>query len=58
MSSREKNEGHEDAEAPAVESEMGQAHRRGARAVATSKVADVVKHMSQEYLARMARMPP
>ena len=52
---KRKDEGHEDVEAGAVESEMGQARRRGARVVGTSKVADVVKHVSQEYSARLAR---
>ena len=50
-----KDEGHEDVQVGAVESEMGQARRRGARVVGTSKVADVVKHVSQEYSARLAR---
>ena len=52
---KKEDEGNEDAEAGAVESEMGQARRRGACVVGTSKVADVVKHVSQEYSARLAR---
>ena len=54
---KKEDEGHEDAEAGAVESEMGQARRRGARVEgrARSLMLPNMCRRTQEYSARLAR---